>query len=221
MTPARDIIVIGASIGGLKAVCQITNGLPPELDASVLIVLHTSPESPRLLADIIGRCTPLAVSYGGHNQRIERGHVYLAPPSYHLIVVAPGSLRLDQGPKEHFSRPAVDALFRSAANVYGPRVIGVVLTGDDGDGTEGLRAIRAAGGLCVVQEPAEAKAPSMPLHAMRDRPDYHVSLDDMAVLLTRLVGPTAAARLQREPAPNAELGGGGPKGPRNDARGQG
>ncbi len=188
MTAARDIIVIGASLGGLEAICELTSGLPADLEASLMIVLHTYPGSPRLLADIIGRCTPLAVSYGGRGDAVERGHVYFAPPDHHLTVVPPSYLHLDQGPKENFLRPAADALFRSAAKVYGPRVIGVVLTGGGEDGTKGLRAIKAAGGLSVVQEPMEAIDPRMPLSAMiKNYADYRVSLHEMALLLVRLV----------------------------------
>jgi two-component system, chemotaxis family, protein-glutamate methylesterase/glutaminase len=188
MAAVRDIIVIGASLGGLEALCKLTSGLPANLEASVMIVLHTSPDSPRLLADIVGRCTTLAVSYARQGDAVERRHVYFAPPDYHLTVTPSGYLCLDQGPKEQFHRPAADALFRSAAKAWGPRVIGVVLTGGGEDGTEGLRAIKVAAGLTVVQEPSEAIASSMPLTALRrDHQDHQVSLGEMASLLTQLV----------------------------------
>ena len=104
-----------------------------------------------------------------------------------MVVIDEGFMDLHAGSKVHNLRPAADVLFRSAAEIYGPRVIGVVLTGGDGDGTDGLRAIKAAGGLCVVQEPEDADDPSMPLSALYgDHPDYVVSLDEMAGLLTRL-----------------------------------
>ena len=185
---ARDTIVIGTSCGGVAALTELLGGLPGELSASVLIVMHTSPDSPRLLADILARCTTLKVAYGQHGHSVEPGHVYIAPPDYHMTVLCPGVVRLDQGPKVRFSRPTVDPLFRTAAEVYGPRVIGVVLTGYGEDGTDGLRAINAAGGITVVQDPNEATAAGMPRSALLGvRPDFNVSLSVMAALLVRHV----------------------------------
>ena len=189
MVPSRDIIVIGASEGGLDAICSLTSGLPETLQAPVLIVLHTHQDGPGLLANVIGRCTPLPVSYGLQTAKIERGHVYFAPPGHHLTVFPPGYLALDQGPKENVTRPAADPLFRSAAALYGPRVIGVVLTGNGADGTAGLRAIKQAGGLIIVQDPGDAKARGMPYSALtHGRPDYRVPLAEIAPLLVCLVG---------------------------------
>jgi two-component system, chemotaxis family, protein-glutamate methylesterase/glutaminase len=186
---ARDTIVIGTSYGGVEAVTRLLGGLPRELNASVLIVLHTSADSPRLLADILGRCTSLSVEYGQHGHSVEPGHVYIAPPGHHMTVLRPGIVRLDRGPKVRFSRPAVDRLFRTAADVYGSRVIGVVLTGYGEDGTEGLGAIKAAGGITVVQDPNEATAAGMPRRALIGcRPDFNVSLSVMAALLVHLIG---------------------------------
>jgi two-component system chemotaxis response regulator CheB len=142
-----------------------------------------------LLAEIVGQHTSLSVSYGQQGDTIKLGHVYFAPPDLHLVVVAPGFLMHRAGPKVHFTRPAAAVLFQSAAEVYGPRVIGVVLTGGDYDGTEGLRATKAAAGMSVVQDPNEARDPSMPRSALTGgHPDHQVSLDEMAALLTRLTG---------------------------------
>ena len=188
-TSARDIIVVGASCGGLAALAELLGGLPGELSASVLIVLHTSPDSPRLLADILGGGAALKVEYGQHGHSVEPGHVYIAPPDHHMTVLRPGFVRLDQGPKVRFSRPSVDRLFCTAAEVYGSRVIGVVLTGYGEDGTDGLRAIKAVGGITVVQDPNEARAPQMPRKALIGcGPDFNVSLSVMAALLVRLIG---------------------------------
>ena len=188
MIHPRDIIVIGASLGGLEALTKLASGLPSDFPAAILIVLHTSLQSPRMLARIVGQHTPLSVDYAEQGGNILPGHVLFAPPGLHMFVIDKGFVGLHAGPKVHQSRPAADVLFQSAAEVYGPRVIGVVLTGGDSDGTNGLRAIKAAGGLCVVQEPEEAANPSMPLSALRgDHPDHVVSLDEMAGLLTRLV----------------------------------
>ncbi len=185
---ARDTIVIGTSFGGVEALIKLLGGLPGELNAAVLIVLHTSPESPRFLADILGRSTKLKVAYGQHGQSVQPGHVYIAPPDHHMTVLGPGFVRLDQSPKVRFSRPAVDRLFRSAAEVYGARVIGVVLTGYGEDGTDGLREIKSAGGITVVQDPNEATGGGMPRRALIGcSPDFKVSLSVMAALLVRLV----------------------------------
>ena len=188
MTAHRDIVVIGASLGGLEGLCRLTSGLPVDLSAVLLVVLHTGPSSPRMLAEIVGRFSPLPVSYARQGEAVAPGHVYFAPPDFHLTVVAPGVLVLGDGEKVHFCRPAADVLFRSAASVFGPRVIGVVMTGGGGDGAEGLRMIKAAGGLCVVQHPVTATNPEMPRKALLNaHPDYVVPLAEMAALLIRLV----------------------------------
>ncbi|RYC28937.1 chemotaxis protein CheB [Lichenibacterium minor] len=188
MIQPRDLVVIGASRGGLEALNQLASGLTIDFPAAVLIVLHTSPDSPRMFARIMGQHTPLSVEYAEQGGNILPGHILFAPPDRHMVVFDEGFIGLHAGPKVHHSRPAADVLFRSAAEVYGPRVIGVVLTGGDGDGTDGLRAIKAAGGISVVQEPDEAIDPSMPRSALQGgSPDYRVPLDEMAELLTRLV----------------------------------
>jgi two-component system, chemotaxis family, protein-glutamate methylesterase/glutaminase len=188
MSTRRDIIVIGASTGGLEALRHISSSLSCDLPASILVVLHTSPQSPRLLAGIIQNYTSLGVEYGGHGGQIKTGCMYIAPPDRHMVVVCPSLLGLDSGPKVHYARPAVDRLFESAARHYGPRTIGVVLTGGNCDGTEGLRRIKEAGGLCIVQHPAGARKPDMPMSALRGAsPDFCVSLEELGPLLTRLV----------------------------------
>ena len=192
MTQPRDIIVIGASLGGLDALCRIAGGLPPDLNAAVLIVLHTSTQSPMTFARVLGRHTSLSVEYAEQGGSILPGHILFARPDHHLVVIDEGFVGLRAGQKVHGARPAADVLFRSAAEVYGPRVIGVVLTGGDGDGTDGLRAIGRAGGIGIVQDPGEAVDPSMPLSALRaDHPDYTVPLDAVAELLARLIKEAA------------------------------
>jgi two-component system, chemotaxis family, protein-glutamate methylesterase/glutaminase len=184
----RNVIVIGASAGGLEALCSLTGSLPAAFPAAVMIVLHTSPQSPRLLAEIIGSHASIAVSYGGDHEAILSGHIYVAPPDRHLIVSRLGWLSLDAGPKVRHSRPAADRLFQSAAEIYGSSVVGVVLTGGDGDGTDGLRVIKAAGGLAIVQDPADAVAPSMPRSALAgDHPDYCLTLKEIGPMLVKLV----------------------------------
>ncbi len=194
MGPNRDIIVIGASLGGVDALRRVVGGLPADLPAAVVVVLHTGRSSPMAMADILGRCTSMTVAYAEQGSRIEPGRVYIAPPGWHTVVVAKELLGLELSAPVHHSRPAVDVLFRSAAEVYGPRVIGVVLTGGDHDGTAGLRAIKLAGGISVVQKPRDAVDPGMPMSAIYgDSPDHVVSLDEMPALLARLFKGRGAA----------------------------
>lgn len=189
----RDIVVLAASLGGLTAIRDLAAALPASFDAALLVVLHTHPQSPGLLDDLIGTCTPLPVSYASQGQPVERGHVYLAPADRHFTVTSPGKCMLDTGPKVHFHRPAADPLFKSAAQTFGSRVIGVVLTGRDSDGAEGLRAIKGAGGIGVVQNPAEAIAPDMPCRALAiAHPDFVVPLAELPALLIRLTDTPAS-----------------------------
>src|SRR5215213_7659479 len=184
--PARDIIVIGASVGGIEALRAIAGGLPKDLPAAVFVVLHTSPEAPGILADILDRAGALPASFAVDGERILPGRIYVAPPDKHLVV-EPNRVRLTRGPKENRFRPAVDPLFRSAAQVYGPRVIGVVLTGYLDDGTAGLWAVKQLGGTAIVQDPLEALAPSMPASAMRQvKVDYCLPVAEIAPQLVRL-----------------------------------
>ena len=190
--PRRDILVIGASAGGFEALKTLVAGLPGDLPASVFVVLHVSPRQPGLLPELLARNSLLPITNAVDDAPIEPGHIYIAPPDHHLIL-APGKMRLTQGPKENRSRPAVDALFRSAALAYGPRVVGAVLTGHLDDGTAGLWVIKDRGGVAVVQDPADAEAPSMPRSAMQ-----HVAVDHVLPLAEM---GDALARLARAPAP--------------------
>src|ERR1700724_2624443 len=154
--PLQDIVVIGASRGGVEALRRIVAALPPNLQSALLIVVHTSPTHASLLPDVLSRAGPLPAEHGRNGMRIERGCIYVAPPDHHMTVGPIGFIRLDQGPKEHHTRPAADPLFRSAASIYGSRVIGIILTGGGNDGTRGLTAVEQAGGLTIVQDPGDA-----------------------------------------------------------------
>ncbi|MDQ3744203.1 MAG: chemotaxis protein CheB, partial [Acidobacteriota bacterium] len=189
--PTKDIIVVGTSAGGIEALKTIAGGLPRDFPASVFVVLHTSPESPGILADILARAGALPASNAVDGERIQPGRIYVAPPDRHLII-EPNRVRLTRGPKENRFRPAVDPLFRSAAQVYGPRVVGVVLTGYLDDGTAGLWAVKRLGGTAVVQDPSDALVDSMPLSALHPvNVDYCVPLAEVAPLLVRLSGEAA------------------------------
>jgi two-component system chemotaxis response regulator CheB len=162
----KRIVVIGASAGGVEALTQIIRSLPAEFPAPVCIVLHIPPESPSLLATILGRQRTLEVKDGATGDELRPGTVYVAPPDHHLIVGRDYTLRASRGPKENRHRPAIDPLFRSAAVAYGTGAIGVVLTGNLDDGTAGLMAIEQRGGLAIVQDPQEAMYPDMPRNAL-------------------------------------------------------
>src|SRR5215212_8134984 len=183
---AKDIIVVGASAGGIEALRALAGGLPADLPASLFVVLHTSPESPAMLADILDRSGRLRALSPKDGDRIRPGTIYVAPPDRHLLI-EPNVMRVTRGPKENRFRPAVDPLFRSAAQTYGPRVVGVILTGYLDDGTAGLWAVKQLGGATVVQDPHEALAPSMPASAMRQvRVDHCLPVEEIAPLLVRL-----------------------------------
>lgn len=182
----KDIIVIGTSAGGIEALRQLVGALPHDLQASIFVVLHTSPESPGLLADILDRYGNLAALTAKDGERIQKGRLYVPPPDRHLLV-EPGVVRVTRGPKENRFRPAIDPLFRSAAQTYGPRVIGVILTGYLDDGTAGLWTVKQLGGTAVVQDPKDALVPFMPLNALiHVKVDYCLPLQEIAPLLVRL-----------------------------------
>ena len=150
----RDIIVLAASAGGLDALRGIVRMLPTRFPAALFVVQHIGPNS-SILPALLSQAGPLPASYPAHGQGIMPGHIYVAPPDHHMRLT-PGLIHLDTGPKIHFTRPAADPLFQSAALAYGARVVGVVLSGDDGDGAAGLRDVKARGGISIVQEPNQA-----------------------------------------------------------------
>ncbi len=183
----RDVIVIGASAGGVEALVELFTLLPPTLDAVFFVVLHVAPTSATALATILGRKTKMQVHDARDRERVVTGHVYIGRPDHHLLV-RDGLVRLTRGPQENGHRPAIDPLFRSAARAYGPRVIGVVLSGSLDDGTSGLSAVKMRGGLAVVQDPATATFPSMPQSAIDNvAVDHVVPIPLLAALLPKLV----------------------------------
>jgi len=163
--PKRDIIVIGASAGGINALIDLLGSLPPQFDSSIFIVQHTSPYSKSQLPVILSRCTSMKVMHAKDGEKIRSGQIYVAPPDHHLILEE-GRLVVKKGPKENRFRPSIDTLFRSAAYVYGSRVIGIVLSGLLNDGTSGLWAIKRLGGTTIIQDPADAIFPEMPENAL-------------------------------------------------------
>ena len=161
----RDIIVVGASAGGLRALQTLVGGLPQDLAAAVFIVLHIGAR-PSAASRILNSSSPLPVAEAVDGGEIRNGHIHVAPPDHHLLL-EPGRMRLTRGPRENRTRPAVDPLFRSAAEAYGPRVVGIILSGTLSDGTAGFSAIKRCGGTTVVQDPDEAEYPGMSRNALR------------------------------------------------------
>lgn len=179
----RDIVVVGASAGGVEALMPLLETLPPELPAALGIVLHRSPFYETQLPAVLGRHAGIKVAEPADGEPLQPGKAYVAPRDQHLVVEE-GRLRLNRGPREHRTRPAIDPLFRSAATAYGPRVVGVLLSGMGADGVSGLIAIKKAGGISLVQTPQEARFPVMPLNAIaRDDVDAILSVDDIAAAL--------------------------------------
>jgi two-component system chemotaxis response regulator CheB len=197
--PTRDIVVIGASAGGIEALSRLLKGVPAKFPASIFVVLHIAPNSPGYLPDILARAGQLRAEHAREGKPFHQGRIYAAPPDHHLMLEADGLMRVVRGPKENRSRPAVDPLFRSAALAFGPRVIGVVLSGGLDDGTAGLRGIKMCGGTAIVQDPADAVVSSMPATALR-----HVSVDycrparEIGPLLAELVSKTVPQHIVPE-----------------------
>jgi two-component system chemotaxis response regulator CheB len=182
----REIIVIGTSAGGVKALSTIVEQLPNDLNAAIFIVLHISPHQRSNLPEILTRAGNLNTKHPTDGEPIEHGKIYVAPPDRHLLLEH-GRVRITKGPKENRFRPAIDPLFRSAAYAYGPGVIGVVLTGALDDGTAGLWAIKDRGGIAVVQDPDDAEQRSMPWTALNNvEVDHCLPVRDIAKVLVTL-----------------------------------
>lgn len=218
----RDIIVIGASAGGVNALCEVIEYLPPDLPAAVFVVLHLAPHGRSALPSILGRSGCLPASHPSPGEPIEPGRVYIAPPDHHLAIDG-DRIILSRNASENGHRPAIDVLFRTAARAYGPRVVGVVLTGNLDDGTAGLAAVKRCGGAAVVQDPDEADYPSMPESAIANVDVDHVlPLGDIGPMLDRLAREPRPAILvdcgtvEEEPydmgANDKDTGGPGPAG---------
>lgn len=197
----RDIITIGASAGGVEALMTLARTLPGDLPASVFIVQHVAPQQPSAMADLLSRSGPLAVQIAEDRTEFKPSRIYVAPPDRHLMIDRSYAY-LTRGPRENLVRPAVDPLFRSAAVVHGPHVIGVILSGTLDDGTSGLGAIKRCGGVAVVQDPQDARFAEMPQSAADHvEVDYTVPLSQMGDLLVRL----AAAAPGAPATPSQEL----------------
>ena len=185
-----EAIVIGGSAGALDALLAIVPALPEQVSCPIVIVLHLPPAQPNLVPEILSRVCALAVHEAQDKMPLCNQTIYVAAPNYHLLIERNRSLSLSIDEPVHHSRPAIDVLFESAADAYGPAVAGLVLSGANQDGAEGLCQIRQAGGVAIVQAPATASSPMMPETAMRRvGPSARVvRLVDLGAFLARLVG---------------------------------
>lgn len=188
----RDLVVIGASAGGVEALQEIASRLPANFLACVMVVLHIGRHESRL-AQILSRVGPLPVANARHGDALRPGRIVVACPDHHLMV-RDGKVAVMRGARENHSRPAIDPLFRSAAVEFGSRVIGVLLSGANDDGTAGVQAVASAGGVTLVQDPDEALAPAMPLSAiMHAHVDHRLPVREIGGLLSELAGQPAPA----------------------------
>lgn len=202
----HDVVVAGASAGGVEALAQFLAPLPTDYSGTILVVLHVSGTS--LLPQILDRRCDLPVAPAEDDGPLEPGRVYVAPPDRHLVLHN-GRMRLTRGPRENGHRPAIDPLMRSAAGIYGDRVIGVILSGTRADGSAGLHEIKLRGGLAIAQDPAEAAYPGMPQRAINSVDVDHVlPAGSIAAVLTGAArarrpaaGPQSAAGPSEDPDP--------------------
>ena len=198
----RDVVVIGASTGGVAALLALVESLPADFPSPIFVVIHVPADSPSLLPQLLNAASALKARHPQNGEVVEAGVIYVARPDHHLLLEGDRVL-VTRGPKENRFRPSIDALFRSAAYTYGPRVIGVVLTGYLDDGTSGLWSVQRMGGVSVVQDPHDAEQPSMPANALEFvAADYVLPLAQLGALLVRLTQERAPAKTR---LPAAEL----------------
>lgn len=191
MGTPRNIVVMGASAGGVEALQTVVAGLPRDLPAAVFVVLHVMPGGTSVLASILQRATRMIVTSAADGESVRSGHIYVAVPDHDMLIEG-AYVRLTYRPLEAGHQPGLDPLFRSAARSAGSHVVGVVLSGSLDDGTDGLRAIAAAGGLALAQAPEDARFPSMPESALAHVPGARaVGLDELADAICEAVAGDA------------------------------
>lgn len=200
----RDIVVIGGSAGSIGPLKETLGSLPRNFPASVLVVIHVADDFPSFLDTSLARWSSLPTSHPEDNEPIRRGRVYIARSNLHLTV-EDSVVRVRRGPRENRHRPAIDPLFRTAARTYGSRVIGIVLSGQDDDGSAGLYAVKQRGGIAIVQDPSDAEFDVMPRRAMEyATPHYILRTQDIASNLIQLVNPDQDETVMSTRNPNEE-----------------
>jgi len=193
------LVVIGVSSGGLQALKRLLGALPADFSLPLLVVQHISPDAGDGMARLLAELCAIRVKEADEQESIVPGTAYLAPPNYHLLVEHDGLLSLSADGYVSYARPSVDVLFESAATAFGPAVIGVVLTGANADGARGLKAIKAAGGLAIVQDPADAESSQMPAAALAaTQPDYLLPLASIAATLRSVAAGAQCERGARD-----------------------
>ncbi|MBC3787527.1 chemotaxis protein CheB [Spirosoma utsteinense] len=181
----NKVVIIGGSTGSIEVLLQLLPALQSPLAFSVVIVLHRKNTADSTLANLLSLKTAIPVKEVDDKDILQPGHIYLAPADYHLLIELDGSFSLDDSEKVNYSRPSIDVAFESAADVFGPALIGVLLSGANADGTNGLIAIKQAGGQVVVQQPETAQVAFMPQQAiLRSQPDYILDVPGLIALLT-------------------------------------
>ncbi len=201
MSMHRDVVAVGASAGGVEALRALVGSLPMDYPAAVLVVLHVPRDAPSALPAILGRSGPLPAATAVDGDVLQHGRIYVAPADHHMVVID-NRIRLTRGPSENGHRPAVDPLFRSVARAFGPRAIGVVLSGARDDGAAGLASIASRGGSTVVQEPDDALYPWMPRAALQHvTPDHLAPADKLGGLLAGITAMPLPDDIAQEPDP--------------------
>lgn len=181
-----ELALIGTSQGGMRAMQQILAALPPDFALPLVLVIHRDADS-ELLVEILQRSSPFPVTDALDKQPLERGKLYVAPANYHLLIEA-GHTALSTEAPVHFARPSIDAAFETAADAYGPRLLGILLTGSNHDGAAGLLKIKQRGGTIIVQDPATAEYREMPDAALAVvKPDHILKLDEIGPALVRIL----------------------------------
>jgi two-component system chemotaxis response regulator CheB len=184
---SEKIIVIGTSFGGMNALKTILSILPSNFNIPILIIQHLSANSEGFLPKYLDRVCSINVKEADEKEQIKRGHAYIGPPNYHMLIDNQGFMSLSVDEKVNYARPSIDVLFESAVDAFGENIIGILLTGANSDGSKGLKRIKDNGGITIVQEPREAEADTMPKSALNvTQVDYVLTLNEIASLLVSL-----------------------------------
>lgn len=196
--PAKQIIALAASAGGIQALDQVLLDLPSDFPAAIVVVQHLDPLVPSVLPKILARHTCLSVKQAEGGELLKRGTVYIAPPNWHLLICQDGTIDLTQTDRVNYTRPAADLLFISLAKSYGQQAIAVVLTGKGRDGAAGIQAVKQMGGTTIAQDPQTAQFTGMPTAAIQSQAvDWVLPLHQIAPTLVQLVQGNSAGE-QRE-----------------------
>ncbi|WP_460972502.1 chemotaxis protein CheB [Spirosoma migulaei] len=182
-----NVVLIGGSTGSIDVLLKLLPALKPSLSFALIIILHRKNTADSTLANLFSLKTSLPLKEVDDKDVIEPGAIYLAPADYHLLIEQDGTFSLDDSEKVNYSRPSIDVTFESAADVYGPSLVGILLSGANADGTNGLNAIKRAGGMSVVQQPETAQVAFMPQQAILSAPvDYVLDIEGLISFVNAL-----------------------------------